>query len=349
MDNSIFVDPAIITTPADDESREGVEKWIETLEIWLREALSSHHQWLHLIQATDLLTSEQRFPSFEVLRAWQRKYRLDINPSFILKDVNTFFRDENFDLNKKLEELGYLVEAEKGTIAIHPEQFSSRWLSCIYEETQQAFVATCACKYTEHPFARGLQIATPILPDAKREIIVSATIKDALPDFIRNPGNSITQTFPLLFTPEDLPLLNVIDLWKQGERGIRKAIELQYKQDWVSQTTQQLIYKIGTQFITSVNEKSETTELLLKQIIATMTKIVANKAQEGTYHRHELEEKKGGPQIVRASDNAKAWRITLTVDGAGWRMHYWQIPGGTSGDIIEFSNVLTKKDRAHIY
>lgn len=350
MDNSIFVDPAIITTPADDESREGVETWLDVLKIWLREALSSHYQWLHLVQATDLLVNEQRFPSFELLRAWQRKYKLDINPSSILKDVNTFFRDENLDLDKKLEDLGYIVEAEKGTITIHPKQFSSRWLSCISEEMQQVFATTCACKYTEHPFAVGLQIATPSLPDDKREIVVSASIKDAIPDFPRNPDNNITQTFPLLFTPDDLPLLDIVSHWKLGEQGIRNAIEHQYKQDWVN-LAQQLQYRIGSHFISSVNDKSEITELLLNQIIRTMTRVIANKTKEGKHDRHELREREesGTPQLVRASDNANAWRITLSSDGAGWRMHYWQIPGGTSGDIIEFSNILTKKDRPHIY
>lgn len=268
----------------------------------------------------------------------------------MLRDVNAFFRDEQLDLSKKLDTLGYLVEAEENTIAIHPEQFSSRWLECIYEEMQQIFITACACKHTRDTFGSSLLIATPLLIHGKREIAVSATIKDAIPDFTRNADNIITETFPLLFTPEDLPLLDIVSLWKQGEQGIRKAIEQQYTQDWAN-IAEQLSFKLGSHFIMSVNDKSETTELLLNQIIKTMTRIIANKTKEGKHDRHELRESEasGTPQLIRARDNAKAWRITLTTDGAGWRMHYWQIPGGASGDSIEFSNILTKKDPVRIY
>ncbi len=350
MENNIFVDPTIITTPSEDDSRENVVAWIDVLTLWLREALSSHRQWFHLVQATDLLLNEQRFPSFEILRAWQRKYKIDINPSFLLRDVNAFFRDEQLDLSKKLENLGYLVEAEENTIAIHPPQFSSRWLECIYEEMQHLFITACACKHTQNTFGKSLLIATPLLEGEKREIVVSAIIKDAIPDFTRNADNTITEIFPLLFTPEDLPLLDVMSLWKRGEQGIRKAIEQQYIQDWANRA-KQLPYKLGSHFITSINEKSEMTELLLNQIIKTMTRVIANKTQEGKHDRHEVRESEvsGTPQLTRASDNAKAWRITLTTDGAGWRMHYWQIPGGEAGDSIEFSNVLTKHDAVRIY
>ncbi len=109
---------------------------------------------------------------------------------------------------------------------------------------------------------------------------------------------------------------------------------------------------IGSHFIASVTDKeAAVTELLLKQIINVMARIIAGKAQKGKDARHELREReeRGTPQLIRVSDNAKAWRITLTSDGAGWRMHYWHIPGGTSGDTIEFSNILTKKDLVRIY
>ncbi len=350
MENNIFVDPTIITTPLEDESRGNVEMWIGVLTLWLREALSSHRQWFHLVQATYLLMNEQRFPSFEILRAWQRKYKIDINPSFLVKDVNAFFRDEQLDLSKKLDNLGYLVEAEENTITIYPEQFSSRWLACIHKEMQQIFITACACKHTQDTFGSNLLIATPLLIGEDREIVISATIKDAIPDLTRNADNTIKETFPLLFTPEDLPLLDIASLWKQGEQGIRKAIEQQYTQDWAN-IAEQLPYKLGSHFIVSVNDKSEITELLLHQIIKTMTRVIVNKTKEGKHDRHELRESEasGTPQLMRTSDNAKAWRITLTTDGAGWRMHYWQIPGGASADSIEFSNILTKNDSVRIY
>jgi hypothetical protein len=47
------------------------------------------------------------------------------------------------------------------------------------------------------------------------------------------------------------------------------------------------------------------------------------------------------PQQTRGEDHGKAWRLTLTDSGVGWRLHYWQIPT-TQGSMIEFANIVKK-------
>src|SRR5260221_3261743 len=131
---NIFVDPVIVMTPPDNESRDGIEVWLANLDIWLKEALSAHFTWLHSVQATNLLQDNGRFPSFELLRNLQRKYRLDFNPSPLVRGVNEFFRNEEFDLGSILEELGYLIEPEAGSIIIHPDQFTARWPDFIQDD-----------------------------------------------------------------------------------------------------------------------------------------------------------------------------------------------------------------------
>jgi hypothetical protein len=52
-------------------------------------------------------------------------------------------------------------------------------------------------------------------------------------------------------------------------------------------------------------------------------------------------------QVERESDGAKAWRVTLTDRGPGWRMHYWHVPSRPSEnqtEAIEFERVLRKHD-----
>jgi hypothetical protein len=252
---NIFVDPVIVMAPPDNTSRDGIEVWLAHLTVWLQEALTSPFEWLHFVQATNLLQENGRFPDFNLLKNWQQKYRLDINISQIARNVNAFFRNEEFDLKQQLDKLEYDFEVETGSISISPVQFTARWLDSIYDDMHALFASTCVSKCLDHAVTRELRIATLAFPHTDREIEVSAIIVDAIPDFPRNADNTITQTFPLLFTPDDLlPLIDVIELWDKGQRGLTYAIEQQFKKDWSEIVSQSTRFIIGRCFIESVND-----------------------------------------------------------------------------------------------
>lgn len=345
---NIFVDPVIVMAPPDNTSRDGIEVWLAHLTVWLQEALTSPFEWLHFVQATNLLQEKGRFPDFNLLKNWQQKYRLDINISQIARNVNAFFRNEEFDLKQHLDKLEYDFEVETGSISISPVQFTARWLDFIHDDMHMLFVATCVSKCLGHAVARELRIATLAFPHTIREIEVSAIIVDAIPDFPRNADNTISQTFPLLFTPDDLlPLIDVIELWDKGAKGLIYAIEQQFKKDWSENVSQPTRFIIGRCFIESVNDAGlDTNENMLRRIVKSAAAVIADQAKNiKGYKLHELRETEAGnsPQRTRARDNAKAWRLMLEKHGAGWRMHYWQIPT-EEGSTIEFSNVVKESD-----
>lgn len=261
---NIFVDPVIIMTPSDNESKAEIEVWLSNLNIWLKEALTSPYFWLHSVQATYHLQSNERFPSFELLRNWQRTYQLDLNSVQLVKNVNEFFRNEDFDLKYNLDKLEYVFE------------------------------------------------------------------------------------FPLLFTPDDLlPIINVIELWAKGEKGAVYVIDRQFKKDWQETVPQPLVFHIGSDFIESVNNAGlDTNDIILRRIVKAAAAVIADQAEHiKGYQFHRLRESKAAdsPQRIRSSDNAKARRLMIGKHGAGWRMHYWQIPT-QHGSIIEFSNVVKESD-----
>jgi len=103
--SNIFIDPAVVSTPPIDASREEIEEWLGNLQVWLKEALDAHDNWLHSVEVTKLLREKGQFPSSETLLSWQRKYKLDINPRLIDRDLNAFFRDENHDALERSEGL----------------------------------------------------------------------------------------------------------------------------------------------------------------------------------------------------------------------------------------------------
>jgi hypothetical protein len=351
MKKAIFVDAALVTTPSEDESKEAVEAWLKILQMWLQEALYGHFQWLHCVQASNLLTVYGRFPNFDVLRSWSRKYNLDINPALLARDVNTFFRDETLDLQSCLEVLEYDAEIEPGSVHIRPEAIAQRWLDYIQPEMRQLLVTACAYKYLGSEFVQYLHMVTPALIDPAREIEISAIMIDSLPSLPRELDQRISQTLPLLFTPDDLlPLIDVVSLWYEGEQGIIYAIEQQFKKTWQQTGIEPMPFRLGPRFIESANNANlDTNIVVLEKIIRIAAAIIADKAMEVKCNLRHLRMSKtaDSPQRVRSDDGAKAWRLTLTDQGVGWRMHYWRIPGEKNA--IEFASVLKKSDPEEIY
>ncbi|HLG65146.1 MAG TPA: hypothetical protein VKY19_24645 [Ktedonosporobacter sp.] len=349
---NIVIDPAIITIPSDTTSREDVERWLEHLTIWLKEALSAPFTWLHYRAATELLSGYGQFPGFEQLRQLQRKYHLDINISQIASNINSFFREDSFDLETHLNNLEYAAEFKQGTIVVEPGQFIARSPEYLHDGFSALLASCCICKYIEQPLGQNLHLATLALDGGLKELAVSVVVLDVLPDFAFPPDNKIAQIFPLLITPDDLqPLINVIECWDDGERGIIYAIEQRCKKDhFHAGSTSPFLYKfrLGPRFIQSVNERGlDTNEILLQTIIRAASYIIADRAKDiSSYQLHQFRQSEtpDSPQLVREGDHAKAWRLMLQRRGAGWRLHYWQI-FTPDGCIIEFANVGKESER----
>jgi len=90
---------------------------------------------------------------------------------------------------------------------------------------------------------------------------------------------------------------------------------------------------------------------VLKRIIRAAAAIISERAKDvKSYNLRQLRESKtaDSKQRTRPEDNAKAWRLTITPDGVGWRMHYWHVVT-SEGSFIEFANILKKRDPEDIY
>jgi hypothetical protein len=346
---NIVIDPVIVMIPPDDASRAEVEKWLANLTIWLTDALSAPFTWLHFKQASELLEANGQFPGFAQLRQLQRKHRLDININQIARQVNEFFRDEECDLADHLQRIEFAIEPEAASITVEPAQFIARLPEYLHDGLPLLLADCCACKHIAYPFGQDLHIATLALANGSREIAVSVIVLDALPDFARPVDNKIVQKFPLLITPDDLlPLINVFELWARGEDGIIYAIKQQFKRDWSNTTASPLTFRLGPHFIASLNKRGlDYDEKVLRSILNAASAVIADKAKDiSGYRLHHFRESEAAnaPQLIRSSDQAKAWRLMLQKHGAGWRLHYWQI-STAEGIVIEFANVGKESER----
>ncbi len=345
---NIIVDPALVMIPPENASKAEVETWLAHLKIWLEEALTAPFLWLHYSWATQLLEANGDYPNFEQVRKLQRKHHLDINSTQLVKLINEFFRDETHDLENLLNKL-LVIEAEESSICIEPATFIARLPEYIHADLSQLFATCSVCKHIPYPLGQGLHVATSTFDDISKELTVSVVVLEAEPTFLRPPDNKIEQKFPFLITPDDLqPLINVMELWTQGEQGIMYAISQQYRKDWVGSVATPLPFQVGLHFIESVESRGlADNAILLSHIIKAAASVIAGTAKGvSRYELHHLREKKAAdsPQRTREGDQAKAWRLMLQKHGAGWRLHYWQIPTPT-GSIIEFANVGKESER----
>jgi hypothetical protein len=171
---------------------------------------------------------------------------------------------------------------------------------------------------------------------------------DAIPDVSPPADGSVTATFPLVITPDDLqPPIDVIELWDRGEQSICYAIESRRKKD-LGPLASSYTFRLGTRFIESIHERGlDTNETMLRNIIRAAAYVIADAAKDQHgYKLHHLRESEtaGSPQRTRAHDQARAWRLMLQKQGAGWRLHYWQI-STPDGVVIEFANVGKESER----
>jgi hypothetical protein len=348
MTANIFVDPVIVATPTDDTDRDEIIAWLHNLELWLKEALSAHFLWLHARNITEQLEAHGCLPTFETLRTWVKRYRLDINPTLLARDINAFFRNPEHDLENKLVEFGYMETGDPATI--EPEQIMARWPEFIRTDMCNLLVTCSVCKQATHLFASNLHIVTLKLSDHRQEMNISAVITGSISELACKPGNTITQTFPLLFTPENLqPLIDVRALWYKGETGVIYVIEQQFKKDWPQTVSQALKFTLGSHFLRSIEDRGlDTNPSVLSKIVECAVYVISDQAKTERKYKYNLEELRknrssNSPVKIRKSDRAEAWRLRITSHAAGWRLHYWYIPGPYGG-AIEFSNICKESD-----
>src|SRR5574340_985173 len=182
---NILIDPVIVMIPPNDASKEVVKTWLDNLDLWLTEALSSPFRWLYAKEACQALLDSGHYPFPEILFNWQRKYYIDSNIFQINAKLSKFFNSESENhLSFHFGQLGYLVVTEPASIVIIPTQFAERWPITIRDHMYELLATACACKHNGEAFGQEMFIATLTLDGATKAIEVSAVILDALPDIV---------------------------------------------------------------------------------------------------------------------------------------------------------------------
>lgn len=343
---SFVVDPILCTTPATDADPGEVARWFGALEGWLAAQNESPFEWKHFFQCTEALRNIGRFPSFESLRINAQRADVDVVIGSLLQRLTRFFQNETHDLQSATA-TRCVVLAEDEPVIVPPEVLS-RNLTEVHRPLQDGLLCLACDQAQGEAFAQRAHLVTAQFATGSREISIGGTIALGEPEKIFERLSTLTlrQRFPALFSPEELSAFHCEALLAGGVDGFLTLVMSTARSKYPDSPP--IASFVGNHFWQSllkcgITEDTFATGKLLRICAATL----AGRLDEINVQRRPKRETESpdSAQQTRQSDNAKAWRLTITRSGAGYRLHYWHTPArGEQPERIEFANVLRETD-----
>ena len=344
---SFVVDPILCTIPETDAEPSEVARWLAALEAWLVALEGSPFVWRHFLGCTAVLVEIGRFASFDRVRAAVRRAGVDVNVGKLLQQISQFFQDEARDLQAiTATKCAVVTEVEP---AIAPPELLTRNLSEARGPLRDGLLCLACDRAAGEAFARDLRLVTSPFPDGVKEVSVAGTVELTDPESMtaRLSSQALRESFPFLFSPRDLFAFNREALLAGGAGAFCALVTSIALATYPG--SQPLASSLGSQLWKSLEksgilEDAFATGKLLRICAATL----ANRLDELNVGRRPKREtdSPSSAQQTRESDGAEAWRLTITKAGAGYRLHYWDVParGDEQAEQIEFANVLRETD-----
>jgi hypothetical protein len=343
---SFVVDPLLSTIPAPSADAEGTHRFLEALDAWLAAVEGSPLPWRHVLACTRALEDNGRFPTFTSLRAARQAAGSEINIAALLQRLARFFQDEARDLLAETATRCAVVAEPEPSIL--PPELMGRNLPEIRGALRDALLCLACDKAAAEPFAREAHFVTRAFSENAREVAVAGTVDLIDPDGIlrRMGGQALATQFPAIFSPDDLDEFHYEAILVGGAEHLVTLVTA------IAAATYPGVPLLGLYVGSQLWRTLDRTGMIedrfaVKKLLKVAAAIVAGRWRELNVERRDLRETEAGdsPQKTRKSDGAKAWRMTITKEGAGYRLHYWHCPAGSKGaEHIELANVLRERD-----
>jgi hypothetical protein len=344
---SFVVDPILCTSPETDAEPSEMARWLSALDGWLVALEGSPFAWRHFLRCTVALVDVGRFASFDSLRTAVKRAGVDINVGALLQRISRFFQDGSRDLDAITATMCVLV-AEVEPI-IDPPDLLTRNLPDVRGPLRDGLLCLAADKVAGEAFARAARLVTAPFAEGAKELSIAGTVEMIDPEGLteRFKGQALRERFPFLFSPGELSAFTREALLAGGEDAFCALVLSLVRAIYPDSVP--LAARIGSHFWPSLEksgilEDAFATGKLLHICAATL----ADKLEELNVGRRPKREtdSPNSAQQTRLHDMAKAWRLTITKAGAGYRLHYWHGParGEEQEEGIEFANILKERD-----
>ncbi len=343
---SFVVDPVLCTTPEGDEPEEA-SRWLAALGAWLDAVEASPFEWRHVHRCSLALLDMGRFPAFDSLRRAQKIARADVNTGGLLRRISRFFQNEEHDLLAVTATRCFVVpDGQQPMIA--PADVLGRNLPEVSGLLTDALLCVACDKATGERFARTAHFVTLPFAGGEREILVAGPVGLVDPDTMseRLGDKALNERFPVLLSPDDLSDFDRDALLAGGEAGLAPLIDSMAGRSFPGATTTSI--GVGAHFWQSMEKTGILQDAFAScKLLRICAGLVADRLEEMNVDRRFKRSTMApdSPQQTRKSDEGRAWRLTITKHGAGYRLHYWHVPAsGGRPAYVELANVLRETD-----
>jgi len=341
----LLVCPYIMTVPDSGSAGADIERWwIDAVE-WLVELQDSRLDWRQIVECTDLLMAEDRFITFDRLRRLQIASGADINPAIVSRVSRQL---QNGERDYKASTTTKYVLSNR-SVSISPPELLARISAGCQVPLHDALVAIAVDKSINEEFAQSVRLVDLPHDPKVDELCIEGDIDSTDPETIADKldNGHLVECFEVFTTPKDLGKLDPREILAIGTEEFVRYLNRVTR---LNGEPNPLPCQLHPVFLESLSNSSiDSNATGMNTLVRRCGEILGGIAH--TVAGAELRWFRTNPnassgQRTRASDGARAWRVTITKSGVGWRMNYWRIPGSMPGDqeAIEFAWVQHETD-----
>lgn len=322
---SLLLDPYLFTVPSDGSSSQEVQIWWDSLSQWLTTLGHSKIEWVHVYDCLSKLDELSRSINFQRLRTLGLTSGVPINPSVLLplqRELQTEQRDyvsktvTKYVISESELSITPVVIVERNRPEI--QQFLIDALGCL--GVDQALGSTLAIEmlFVTSP-VDGSTLPDRMIVDGEATLIDPDHLMEWLSDRL------ISGSFPLLSHPDELSDMPPGEIVALGETEVLLHIERLARTRFP--TVQLLRVRFHRDFTPSLAASGIIhNEDGLKNLFERSSEVIAGQASLGARLEQIRQSESGSSPQVRRADGATAWRVSISMSGVAWRLHYWSEP-----------------------
>lgn len=289
----------------------------------------------------------ERFPVFGTLRNLNSRYRASVNVDVIVRTVSELIGNGAMELDGVAKTLE--VEIQHGVV--DPIEVIDRNVSSVRDDVRCTLIRL-ACDSCLGASEWSL-VTSPFNSNAN-SVAISGMISGVLPEECEAPlmKSALSEELSCVFAPSDLvEVIGAEEIFKTDSSGPEsKFLSELERRARSTPGLQTRLMATGPRFVETVRSSGiRSDSSALSKLMRVALDVSTGRARRlGLYDERAVRVSKSGsaPPKIRSGDGASLRRVTLTVHGAGWRLHYWDVPmiGNQSGS-VEFDEVLQESDR----
>jgi len=328
-----LLDPFIITIPSSNGNR--AENFIDGLYDWTSEIRRKNHKFWLSFPIVNALIQENQYPDLNNIPRYMEKG--------VFVDAITLFQA----LRKIMEFPSYLDETipqidhfyfELEDSVVLPSEVEERLSPTVADALKETLIELAIAKDVfDDKLANKILFGTSDIPEDEERILLETCVINIDNDDTKD----LTSEWDIVTSIEQLDEIEgFMSFWEDTQR----AISWMYRQVIIGESNPEPCPKViaGEGFHDSIrshgyhNKPTMLRKIFRITVLGLIGKIPRTTGKKESTH-HALTDGKAGPQYIRESDQATAWRLYIQEKYPGWRVHYWQ-KKDKSVELIKFSS-----------